>query len=112
MHLETLKTFCDLIDGGSFGKAAALNLVSQSAVSQQIRALELRFGRRLVERGGRRGVTPTDAGRVLYAGGKAILERFRALDTELAGGPRKIDAALEATGGLTRKPMTACGSGD
>ena len=90
MHVETLKTFCDLVDSGSFGKAATMNRVSQSAVSQQIRTLEARWGRRLVERGGRSGATPTDAGRVLYAEGKAILERFRALDTRLAGGPREI----------------------
>jgi DNA-binding transcriptional LysR family regulator len=76
MHVETLKTFCDLVETGSFSRAARLNLVTQSAVSQQIRALEQRYGRRLVERGARRDVRPTEAGKLLYAEGKAIVERL------------------------------------
>ena len=52
MHIETLKVFCDLVDTGSFSVAAAQNFVTQSAVSQQIRTLETRYGRKLVERDG------------------------------------------------------------
>ena len=80
MHIETLKTFCDVVDTGSFSKAARQNLVSQSAVSQQLRALEQRYDRKLLERGHGLTVRPTDAGKVLYAESKAIVERFGALD--------------------------------
>jgi DNA-binding transcriptional LysR family regulator len=90
VHVETLKTFCDLVETGSFSKAAALNFVSQSAVSQQVRALEQRWGRRLVERGGRRGVVMTEAGQQLYAESKVILERVRVLDDLMRGEPRKL----------------------
>jgi DNA-binding transcriptional LysR family regulator len=83
MHIETLKTFCDLIETGSFSKAAALNLVSQSAVSQQVKSLEQRFETRLIERGRSKGVTPTEAGRIFYAECKEILERFRALEERM-----------------------------
>jgi LysR family transcriptional regulator, transcriptional activator of the cysJI operon len=83
MHIETLKTFCDLVESGSFGKAAELGFVSQSAVSQQIKALETRFGCRLLERGTRRGVMLTDAGRQLYAECKEFVGRFRALEERL-----------------------------
>jgi LysR family transcriptional regulator, transcriptional activator of the cysJI operon len=83
MHLETLKTFCDLIETGSFSKAAALNLISQSAVSQQVQALERRFDQQLIERGRRKGVAPTEAGRLLYIECKEILERFHALENRL-----------------------------
>lgn len=83
MHIETLKTFCDLVDAGSFTRAAAQNLVSQSAVSQQVRALEGRYGHRLLERGPGRGVVLTEAGRLLYVEGKAILGRFRSLEQRL-----------------------------
>jgi LysR family transcriptional regulator, transcriptional activator of the cysJI operon len=83
MHIETLKTFCDLIETGSFSKAAALNFVSQSAVSQQVKSLEQRFETRLIERGQRKGVTPTEAGKIFYAECKGILERFRALEERL-----------------------------
>jgi len=40
MNLDVLKTFCDLVDSGSFSKSAEINLVSQSAVSQQVAKLE------------------------------------------------------------------------
>lgn len=83
MHIETLKTFCDLVDTGSFTKAAAQNFVSQSAVSQQLRTLEARYGRRLLERGPGRAVQLTDAGRLLYSEGKALLERLRSLEQRL-----------------------------
>lgn len=83
MHIETLKTFCDLVDSGSFSKAARKNLVSQSAVSQQLRALETRYERRLIERGPGLPVMLTEAGRLLYSEGKAILERFQALEQRL-----------------------------
>ncbi|HET9532124.1 MAG TPA: LysR family transcriptional regulator, partial [Blastocatellia bacterium] len=35
MHIESLKVFCDLVDTRSFSKAATMNYISQSAVSQQ-----------------------------------------------------------------------------
>ena len=80
MHIETLKTFCDLVDSGSFSRAAQLNFVSQSAVSQQLKALESRYARPLVERSGRRGVHPTEAGALFYAGCRDVIERFCALE--------------------------------
>lgn len=83
MHVETLKTFCDLVDTGSFTRAAAQNLVSQSAVSQQVRSLESRYGHKLLERGPGRGILLTEAGRLLYVEGKAILGRFRSLEQRL-----------------------------
>ncbi|HEV8548565.1 MAG TPA: LysR family transcriptional regulator [Polyangiaceae bacterium] len=83
MQVETLKAFCDLIETGSFTRAAELNFVSQSAVSQQLRGLERRFERKLVERGGGLGVEPTAAGRLVYAESKAILARLRSLEEQL-----------------------------
>jgi DNA-binding transcriptional LysR family regulator len=83
MHLETLKTYCDLIETGSFSKAAALNFISQSAVSQQVQALEKRFDQQLIERRRRQGILPTEAGRLLYAECKELLERFSALENRL-----------------------------
>ncbi|MBI1760096.1 MAG: LysR family transcriptional regulator [Acidobacteria bacterium] len=83
MHIETLKTFCDLIETGSFSKAAQLNRVSQSAVSQQIKVLEKRYDRPLIERGQRKGVALTEAGQMFYAECKELLERFRALEERM-----------------------------
>src|SRR4030095_16422665 len=87
MHLETLKTFCDLVETGSLSRAARLNLVSQSAVSQQLSALERRYGRRLIERAPRIGARPTDSGRLLYDEVKPLLERLTAREKRLRARP-------------------------
>ena len=42
MQIESLKVFCDLAETKSFTKAAQINNVTQSAVSQTISALERR----------------------------------------------------------------------
>lgn len=83
MHIETLKTFCDLVETGSFSKAAALNFISQSAVSQQVKALEQRFDLPIIERGQRNKVALTEAGKLLYTEFKEIVERFAALENRL-----------------------------
>ena len=87
MHVETLKTFCDLVETGSLSRAARMNLVSQSAVSQQLRALERRYGRRLIERAPRIGARATEAGRLLYDEVKPLLERLAALEQRLRARP-------------------------
>ena len=43
MQIESLKVFCDLAETESFTKAAQINGVTQSAVSQQISSLERQF---------------------------------------------------------------------
>ena len=83
MHVETLKTFCDLVETGSLSRAARLNLISQSAVSQQLRALEQRYGGRLIDRAPRIGARPTERGRLLYDEVKPLLERLTAVEQRL-----------------------------
>lgn len=90
MHLETLKTFCDVIDTGSLSQAAKLGRVTQSAVSQQLRALEQRYGRKLVERAPKVAARPTEAGQLLYAELKPLLERLALLELRLRAEPGKI----------------------
>src|SRR5581483_9730669 len=75
MHLETLKVFCDVVETRSFSTAASQNFVTQSAVSQQVRALEERYGRRLLERT-RGNVQLTPAGEILYQVSKEIVQRY------------------------------------
>jgi DNA-binding transcriptional LysR family regulator len=83
MHIETLQTFCALVETGSFTKAAQLGFISQSAVSQQLKTLETRYGRPLIERGARTRLAPTEAGRLLYAECRELLDRFRRLEERL-----------------------------
>ena len=82
MQMETLKVFCDLADSGSFTQSAMRNFITQSAVSQQIRALESRFNTPLLDRRGKT-VHLTEAGRILYEKARAILEKFEQMDLEL-----------------------------
>lgn len=84
MHLETLKVFCDLVETQSFSLAAERNFVTQSAVSQQIRTLEDKFNRRLLERvRGRREVRLTPAGEVFYRESKNVLLSFDQLNESM-----------------------------
>lgn len=50
MNVQTFKIYCDLVETESFTKAALVNGVTQSAVSQQITALERQFESLLIER--------------------------------------------------------------
>src|SRR5262252_470163 len=89
VHLETLKVFCDVVETRSFSAAASQNFVTQSAVSQQIRTLEERYGRRLLERT-RGNVQLTPAGEILYQASKEIVQRHRDMEAELQGLSRTI----------------------
>jgi LysR family transcriptional regulator, transcriptional activator of the cysJI operon len=86
MHIETLKVFCDLVDTQSFSLAAERNFITQSAVSQQIRTLEDKFKRRLLERvRGRREVRLTSAGEVFYRESKNVLASYDTLQENMRG---------------------------
>lgn len=96
MHIETLKVFCDLVDLESFSLAAERNFITQSAVSQQIRALEDRFKRRLLERiRGRRDVKLTPAGEVFYREAQRVLEAYEQLHESLRGVVGKIGGTVK-----------------
>lgn len=86
MHIETLKVFCDLVETQSFSLAAERNFVTQSAVSQQIRTLEDKFQRRLLERvRGRREVRLTPAGDIFYRECKTVLLSYDQLNESMRG---------------------------
>jgi DNA-binding transcriptional LysR family regulator len=85
MDLGSLHLFVDLAETKSFSKTAERNFMSQSAVSQRIRALEQSFGYVLVERGkGRPGAHFTEAGTRLLIGARDLLARADALKREMA----------------------------
>ena len=96
MHVETLKVFCDLVDLESFSLAAERNFITQSAVSQQIRSLEDKFKRRLLERiRGRREVKLTPAGDVFYHESKKVLAAYDQLQENLRGVVGKIGGTVK-----------------
>jgi DNA-binding transcriptional LysR family regulator len=75
MLLETLKIYRDLVDTGSFSKAAELNYLTQPAVSHQIKNLEASLGRILLSRSNH-GLSLTPAGLVFYRSAKRILVAY------------------------------------
>lgn len=82
MHIETLKVFCDVVETGSFSVAATQNFITQSAVSQQLRALESKYHCKLLERT-RGGAKPTPQGEILYRIGREIVDRYRDVEAQL-----------------------------
>ena len=82
MHIETLKVFCDLAELRSFSKTAEKNLLSQSAVSQQLAQLELAHKCQLINRK-KRPIELTKEGELFYRGAKEILDKYEQLKTDL-----------------------------
>jgi len=82
MQIETLKVFCDLAETESFTKAAQINGVTQSAVSQQISSLERIFKSLLIERS-KKQLRLTREGQVLYDYSKQIIQIYQSLDSKL-----------------------------
>jgi DNA-binding transcriptional LysR family regulator len=80
MHIEGFKVFCDLCDTGSFSRAAEASGITQSAVSQQIRAVEKRFGVTLIDRSSNHFVL-TPEGHVYLDACRDILNRYDSLGT-------------------------------
>jgi DNA-binding transcriptional LysR family regulator len=82
MQIESLKVFCDLAETESFTKAAQINQVTQSAVSQQISSLEKQFNSLLIERS-KKKFRLTREGEVLYEYSKQIIQTFDSLHSKL-----------------------------
>lgn len=102
MDIETLKLFCDVIKLKGFTQAGAANSITQSAVSQRLKALEKRFGIPLIERQGSE-LHLTKAGEVVYKGARRILAELREVEEHLqeiggkVGGSVKV-AAIYSVG--------------
>tara|TARA_B100000676_G_scaffold266383_1_gene280008 strand:+ start:46 stop:924 length:879 start_codon:yes stop_codon:yes gene_type:complete len=75
MQIESLKVFCDLAEAKSFTKAAQINGVTQSAVSQQISSLETKFAATLIERS-KKKFTLTKEGETLYKYSNQIVQSY------------------------------------
>jgi len=82
MDLSLLQLFCDVCELGSFSKAAARHIVSQSAVSQRIAQLERQLGQCLLERKAR-PISLTPAGQIVYDCAKQILALYAHMQARL-----------------------------
>jgi LysR family nitrogen assimilation transcriptional regulator len=86
MNLRRLKYFVKIVDVGSLTQAAELLFIAQPALSQQLATLEGEVRQQLLVRT-KRGVTPTEAGKVLYRHAQIILRQCdqAQVDMEAAG---------------------------
>lgn len=82
MHVENFKIFSDLVESQSFSKAAKLNGITQSAVSQQLRAMEKHFSVLIVDRS-QKQFRLTREGQKLYESAKELLVLYDKLISEL-----------------------------
>lgn len=74
MHLNQLRYFVSAASSRSFTKAAELHFLTQTAITQQIKALEESIGLELFDRR-KRPIELTPAGEVFFREAKAILSR-------------------------------------
>lgn len=82
MQIETLQIFCDLAELKSFSRTAEKNMISQSAVSQQLSQLERAFNTALIDRH-RKSFGLTAAGELFYNTCKDILGRYENFHSSL-----------------------------
>jgi DNA-binding transcriptional LysR family regulator len=83
MEWQQLLGFCQVAKLGSFTKAAEATFRTQSALSQQVKALEDELGSRLLERLGKRRLKLTPAGAKLLACAQGLLAQWDGLQDEL-----------------------------
>jgi DNA-binding transcriptional LysR family regulator len=112
MDTRQLAAFCAVVERQSFSQAAERLGVTQPAVSLQVRALEKRLGKRLLDRSGRR-VEPTEAGLALYRGAQRmlslegqLLDELDAADGGELGGTLQVGASTGP--GSTVVPVLLC----
>ncbi len=82
MQIESFKVFRDLVDAASFSRAAEVNGITQSAVSQQVRAIEKRFDVRLIDRA-HRDLLLTPEGEAFLNASREILDAYGNLERRI-----------------------------
>lgn len=89
MELRQLEYFRQVVESGSFTRAAAVLGVAQPALSRHIRRLENELQQELLHRNGR-GVTPTEAGERMLSHSRGILRQMERAREDL----RQLHAGL------------------
>jgi LysR family nitrogen assimilation transcriptional regulator len=105
MNLRRLKYFVKIVDIGSLTQAADVLHIAQPALSQQLATLEGEVRQQLLLRT-KRGVTPTEAGKVLYRHAQLILRQCEQARVDMSAAERGLSGA--ASVGLA--PGTAAAS--
>ncbi|WP_203523118.1 nitrogen assimilation transcriptional regulator NAC [Sodalis sp. dw_23] len=102
MNLRRLKYFVKIVDIGSLTQAAEVLHIAQPALSQQVATLESELDQKLLVRT-KRGVTPTEAGKILYSHARAILQQCELAQKAVCN----VDQTLEGQVSIGLAPGTS-----
>ena len=112
LDVRRMRVLREVATRGSFSAAAEALSFTQSAISQQVAALERETGTKLVERGAR-GIRLTQAGEVLVKHTDAVLARLSSAEDELQalaglrGGKLRISTFQSAGATLVPRAVAA-----
>ena len=93
MNLRRLQYFVKIVDIGSLTQAADVLHIAQPALSQQLATLEGEFHQQLLVRT-KRGVTPTEAGRILYQHAQLILRQLEQAQSDVKNSGRMLSGQV------------------
>jgi LysR family nitrogen assimilation transcriptional regulator len=93
MNFRRLQYFVKIVDIGSLTQAADILHVAQPALSQQLATLESEVRQQLLLRT-KRGVTPTEAGKVLYRHAQLILRQCAQAQTDMNAARRALSGSV------------------
>ncbi|EWY35934.1 LysR family transcriptional regulator [Skermanella stibiiresistens SB22] len=93
MNLRRLQYFVKIVDIGSLTQAADVLHVAQPALSQQLATLEGEVRQQLLLRT-KRGVTPTEAGKVLYRHAQLILRQIAQAQADMDAAGQGLSGAV------------------
>ncbi len=93
MDIRRLSAFVKIVDIGSITRASAILHIAQPALSQQIAALEAHFGKALLIRS-KRGVVPTEAGKVLYKHCQMLIRQMNQAEADIATSSEEITGSV------------------
>jgi len=102
MDLKQLEYFVRVAELGSFTRASSVLDIAQPALSRQVRLLEVELRQNLLLRNGR-GVTTTDAGKLLLEHGRGILHQVERAREDLG----RVRGALAGRVALGLPPSIA-----
>ncbi|MFF7710356.1 nitrogen assimilation transcriptional regulator NAC [Pseudomonas sp. NPDC007930] len=93
MNLRRLKYFVKSVEIGSLTQAAEILYVAQPALSQQLSVLEHELKQTLLIRN-KRGVQPTEAGKVLYRNAQLILRQCEQAEQEVQNAGQHLTGSV------------------
>ncbi|HFZ8993038.1 TPA: nitrogen assimilation transcriptional regulator NAC [Citrobacter freundii] len=107
MNFRRLKYFVKIVDIGSLTQAAEVLHIAQPALSQQVATLEGELNQQLLVRT-KRGVTPTEAGQILYNQARTILRQCELAQMAVnnAGQMLKGQVAIGLAPGIAASSVT------